>query len=315
MICSDCGREIADNSLSCQFCGKIFVSQRAKEDVAPPVHEQITHLSNKLADQETATGQAIGFRRKQRWFLYGVMVVMFVVGIVVMVNIYNANTKAMIEIANLQVKYSAKEKELTDIQAQLDDANATLTNKNSTVSEYQDKLSQSTKSLTEIVDKNKKLEDDLARITQTAETCQTGLSSSEAVNYNLLTRLGVALTATELAKIPLALSDSESIDTDKDGLSDELEKAIGTDEIKMDTDGDGYDDKSEVERNFNPTGPGAWPSAPADAYRNRIVLSKQDGVISAWYVAINGKRYYLGISGNSFNYLLNSPYWKIKQQL
>ena len=137
MICSDCGREIADNSLSCQYCGKIFFIQRAKDDEVAPVHEQITHLTTQLKKQETATDNAVNFRRKQRWFLYGVIVLVFVVGVVMMVNIYTANTKAMMEIANLQVKYSAKEKQLDEVQLQLDEANATLTNKNSTVSDYQ----------------------------------------------------------------------------------------------------------------------------------------------------------------------------------
>lgn len=315
MICSDCGREIADNSLSCQYCGKMFVSQRAKDEEIAPAHEQITHLAGQLKNQETATDKAISFRRQQRWFLYGVIVVMFIVGIIMMVNIYSANTKAMTEMANLQVKYSAKEKQLDDVQTQLDEANATLTNKNSTVNDYQEKLSQSTKNLTEMVDKNKRLEEELAVNKLSAETCQANLISATGVNYNLITRLGVVLSAGEMLKIPVALSDSEAMDTDKDGLVDELEKALGTDEIKMDTDADGYDDKAELEKGYNPTGTGAWSTTAANNYRNRVVINKQNDTINAWYVAINGKRYFLGNSANDFNFLLLTPYWKIKQAL
>ncbi len=50
---------------------------------------------------------------------------------------------------------------------------------------------------------------------------------------------------------------TQSVDTDKDNLSDALEEFIGTDKNKKDTDGDGVNDRDEVERNSNPLGPGA----------------------------------------------------------
>ncbi len=45
---------------------------------------------------------------------------------------------------------------------------------------------------------------------------------------------------------------AEIIDTDKDGLSDELEQKLGTDPNNPDTDGDGYPDGIEVANGFNP---------------------------------------------------------------
>lgn len=46
-----------------------------------------------------------------------------------------------------------------------------------------------------------------------------------------------------------------NLDTDADGLSDELEKMYGTDPSKIDTDGDGYSDSEEVEAGYDPLNP------------------------------------------------------------
>ncbi|MFA6193421.1 MAG: hypothetical protein WC726_00960 [Parcubacteria group bacterium] len=54
-------------------------------------------------------------------------------------------------------------------------------------------------------------------------------------------------------------SNSLFLDSDQDGLTDQEEKAIGTDSLKADTDGDGYSDGKEVESGYNPLKP-----APGD---------------------------------------------------
>lgn len=46
------------------------------------------------------------------------------------------------------------------------------------------------------------------------------------------------------------------IDSDKDGLTDLVEKFYGTDPYNPDTDGDGYLDGEEVKNHFNPLGQG-----------------------------------------------------------
>ncbi len=45
------------------------------------------------------------------------------------------------------------------------------------------------------------------------------------------------------------------LDTDADGLPDELEKVYGTDPSKIDTDGDGYSDSEEIETGHDPLNP------------------------------------------------------------
>ncbi|MBW6440984.1 thrombospondin type 3 repeat-containing protein, partial [Patescibacteria group bacterium] len=45
---------------------------------------------------------------------------------------------------------------------------------------------------------------------------------------------------------------NKTIDSDQDGLSDYLEKILGTDENNPDTDGDSYDDYNEIKNGYNP---------------------------------------------------------------
>jgi hypothetical protein len=45
------------------------------------------------------------------------------------------------------------------------------------------------------------------------------------------------------------------IDSDYDGLSDDIEKKLGTDPFKDDTDGDGYKDGEEIDHGYNPLDP------------------------------------------------------------
>ncbi len=66
-----------------------------------------------------------------------------------------------------------------------------------------------------------------------------------------------------------------NLDSDKDGLTDVMEKTYGTDPKKQDTDGDGYSDGVEVKNNYNPKGKGrlstfkiAEPAPKADEQVN-----------------------------------------------
>ncbi|MBU1202548.1 fibronectin type III domain-containing protein [Patescibacteria group bacterium] len=51
---------------------------------------------------------------------------------------------------------------------------------------------------------------------------------------------------------------STKVDSDRDGLIDSYEVAIGTDPLNYDTDGDGYNDGTEIKNGYNPKGPGHW---------------------------------------------------------
>lgn len=57
--------------------------------------------------------------------------------------------------------------------------------------------------------------------------------------------------------IPEMLETTKFLDSDSDGLSDEEELLLGTDKLKIDSDGDGYTDLQEIQNLYNPIGEGA----------------------------------------------------------
>lgn len=309
MICSDCGREINDGSLTCQYCGKVFISQRARPDESLPAHEQVVELATKLQKQEQATDHAVTFRRQQRWIFYGVIALLVIGSIIMAVNIYAGYTELANNYAQVGLKLKAREDELTRINKDLA-ATQVLLNENSTdVIKLRDDLDKNRKNLLDMTERNKKLEEESMSYKQDADTCSAKRLAGEAVNYNFITRLGIKLPATEIAKMPVSVVTADMLDTDKDGLVDEFEIAIGTDPMKADTDGDGYDDKTELESGYNPNGADKYSDRVSESLRGRIIYSEQNAVVSAWYVGQNYKRNFLGISTNNFEFMHKNAYW------
>ncbi|HNX10695.1 MAG TPA: thrombospondin type 3 repeat-containing protein [bacterium] len=69
-------------------------------------------------------------------------------------------------------------------------------------------------------------------------------------------------TATSSEVVVPPVVSTQITDTDADGLSDEEERAIGTDITNPDTDGDGYNDLTEVAGLYNPNGKGQIADNP-----------------------------------------------------
>jgi len=65
------------------------------------------------------------------------------------------------------------------------------------------------------------------------------------------------------------------IDTDQDGLSDDMELRIGTKPNNPDTDGDGYNDGVEIKNNYNPLGLGKLTQEKALSPIDQVILNKQ----------------------------------------
>ena len=121
--------------------------------------------------------------------------------------------------------------------------------------------------------------------------------------FDLMKDLGLGIANEDIKKIAIAEISFDGIDSDKDGLSDLFEDAIGTDKEQIDTDNDGFNDKNELIYNFNPNGEG-------ELFIDNDFAKKQAGLIliqaeqngEAWYVnPDNNKRYFLGRPQNAFD--------------
>ncbi|MDD5251023.1 MAG: Ig-like domain-containing protein [Patescibacteria group bacterium] len=94
----------------------------------------------------------------------------------------------------------------------------------------------------------------------TAATTATILAENIPLQSNKETTFKVqaspALVRTDATTNHEAVPAVLMIDSDGDGLPDDVEKRWGADPLKSDTDGDGYSDSDEVKNGYNPLGPG-----------------------------------------------------------
>lgn len=113
---------------------------------------------------------------------------------------------------------------------------------------------------------------------------------------DLVKSVGLGISNSNLQKIPIAINNNLiTIDSDDDGLDDELEKTIGTNHFNSDSDGDGYDDKTEISHYFNPTGKGKTPidtKLTSDLAGKLLLQVEGQGQI--WYInPTDNLRYYI----------------------
>lgn len=121
--------------------------------------------------------------------------------------------------------------------------------------------------------------------------------------FDLMKKLSLGITNQDLAKIPVGLIEDNNTDTDGDGLNDDLEKALGTDPDKKDTDSDSYDDKTELEKDYDPNGNGKlkYDSSFIKTNAGKIFLQVESNG-SAWYVnPTDNKRYFLNRPADAFS--------------
>jgi hypothetical protein len=122
--------------------------------------------------------------------------------------------------------------------------------------------------------------------------------------FALMRALGVGITNDNLNKIQIGDGNlAGAVDADGDGLSDALEDSLGTDKNKADTDGDSYNDKTEILNGYDPFGAGrlSLDNEFARIQKGKIFLQVQKNG-EAWYVNPNdNKRYFLGWPQDAFN--------------
>lgn len=286
MICPNCKKQIPDDAVRCSYCDYDI---NHKEQV--PIE--------------------IGHRRKQRWIFYVVIVVLFAVAIIALVTTMNKNSKLILDIANIQGDLDKTQSDVADKEAKLKQAKLDLAAKVAQLQKIGDDLSVKVTDLKDKTDKFKELFEEKNVIDEQYKECSVDLDSSEANIYNLIVKLGVGMSDKDLAKIPLADDNLDSIDTDGDGLSDIVEDLIATNPLLADSDHDGYSDKEEVLKGFNPMGEGSLgiDQAFADRQKGKILLQIEQGG-EAWYVSpADGKRYFLGRPLDGFKIMRNLDYW------
>ncbi len=113
--------------------------------------------------------------------------------------------------------------------------------------------------------------------------------------YQIMREQGIGITNSDLQKIPLGFYAIQDVDSDRDGLSDSFEIAIGSNISSSDTDNDGFNDLLEIIAGMNPNG-GAISIDSSFAQHNdgKILLQVQAHGESWWVNPADHKRYYLG---------------------
>ena len=122
--------------------------------------------------------------------------------------------------------------------------------------------------------------------------------------FNIMRSFGTGMSNRDFEKIQVAdMNLLTGSDSDNDGLSDQIEDALGTDKNKSDTDGDGYNDKDEILKGYDPTGDSKLDIDPVFVEgRKGFIYIQADQNGEAWYINPNdSKRYFLGRPQDAFN--------------
>lgn len=274
---------------------------------APPTMP--SGISDRLSKPEVS--RDVKMRRYQRWFFYVVIVGLFLAALGLILKVYADNNGLVANVETLSSQVKQRDQNLEQVRAELAARNVATESASTNLEQMKTQLAQNMKDLEDAVTKSKTVEASLATTTSAMAEDQLTLERAKANTLNLILSLGTELSNKDMTRIKIADITVAGMDTDKDGLPDDMEMSIGTDPLKADTDGDNYSDREEAVGGFNPIGKGLWPidSKFSANYKGRVILNKQGEVFYAWYVAQDGQRYYMGNSGDKFEALRQNDFW------
>jgi len=266
-------------------------------------------INDRLSKPEVS--RDVKMRRYQRWFFYVVIVGLFLAALGLILKVYADNNSLVTSVETLSTQVKQRDQNLEQIRAELAARNQATESASTNLEQMKAQLAQNMKDLENAVSKSKAVEDSLATTTSARAVDQLTLERAKANTLNLILSLGTELSNKDMTRIKIADIAVAGMDTDKDGLPDDMEASLGTDPLKSDTDGDNYSDREEAVGGFNPLGKGLWPidSKFSANYKGRVILNKQGDIFYAWYVAQDGLRYYMGSSGDKFEALRQNDYW------
>ena len=261
--------------------------------------------NSSLAEQEQATHQAIGWRRKQRWIFYGIFILLFLGALFLIIKVYNDNSKLLANVNDINLSLQERQADLERVRQNLSTQEQQLEVADASLEQVQTELQQKINDLQTAVTNNDELQAEIKAL-------NNKLTAAEANVVNLILLSAVKTSQAEMDQVALADVAPDGQDSDGDGLADALEIVLTTDPNKTDTDDDGYNDQDELIGGFDPLGSGklALDNSVADKYQEKIVL--QDDQV-AWYVAANGKKYFLGTLADKFSAMRYNPYWTRSQ--
>lgn len=124
-----------------------------------------------------------------------------------------------------------------------------------------------------------------------------------STSWHVVKYFALGISKFNLSKIPIGVNENLiQKDSDGDGLDDNIERAIGTDEFNPDSDGDSYTDFEEITNNYNPLGPGSlFIDKKLTAKLAGKILLDVEGNGEVWYVNPKDNfRYYISDYNNLF---------------
>lgn len=303
MRCPNCQKLILNNTPRCPYCGQATsAAPSSTNQSSKPMfanNPMPTPAGIPPVEHHEAVAREVSKRHWQRWVFYGLIIVLFLGAVGLILKIYNDNT-------NLLLAVTSTKEELAKATENLSKKDAEVAQINESLKQAQDELNAKTEQFKSEVEGSATAVKDL-------QQCKIELTSADANVYNLILELGTGIAAADLRKISIADANlNTGPDADQDGLSDQVETALGTKTDSDDSDGDTFKDKDEVLAGFDPLAANARMPIDqnyANQQKGRIVINIEANK-EAWYVSpSDGKRYFLGNPADGYKAMRSIEFW------